>query len=100
MPKFPTPTRPGYYWAKLVHPTRMPEGEDWKSFDWEVVEVFENTLDETDEEHLMASVPGIGPAQAIDGFCWGPEVLPHPDLTYKEITTIRRKNWGRERRKC
>ncbi|KEP71748.1 hypothetical protein DL1_00040 [Thioclava dalianensis] len=74
MPKHPTPNRPGHYWAKLVHPTRMPEGEDWASTDWEVVQVNDNNGE--GDERLSVSVPGIEPGQWIPDFVWGPEVRP------------------------
>lgn len=70
--KHPTPTRPGFYWAKLIHPTRMPDGEDWASVDWEPVEVFDNNGE--DDERLGVSVPGIGPMQWVLDFVWGPEI--------------------------
>lgn len=73
-----TPTKPGWYWAKLVRPTNMPEGEDWASSDWEIVEVYENCLDETDDEYLAVFVGGIGPSQWLKDFEWGPEVKDKP----------------------
>lgn len=74
MAKYPTPIGPGFYWAKLIHPSNMPNGEDWKSVNWEVVEVFENTLDETDPEYLGVFVGGVSPTQWIEDFVWGPFV--------------------------
>lgn len=74
MPRFATPTNPGFYWAKLVHPSRMPEGEDWASADWEVVEVFMNCLDESSPIHLGVHVGGMIPVQWIEDFVWGPKV--------------------------
>ena len=48
MSKYPTPNKGGFFWAKLVHPCNMPEGEDWKSSDWEIVEVHDNNGAEED----------------------------------------------------
>lgn len=74
MPKHPTPNRPGHYWAQLIHPSRMPEGEDWASTDWEVVQVNDNNGE--GDERLSVSVPGIEPSQWVPDFVWGPEVPP------------------------
>lgn len=74
MPKYPTPMRPGCYWAKLIRPSRMPEGEDWKSQDWEPVVVFDNGGE--GDEALGVFVPGIGPVQWVPDFVWGPEITP------------------------
>lgn len=72
MSKYPTPTNPGFYWAKLVHPHSMPEGEDWKSVDWEVVEIIDNNGD--GDERLGVFVGGVSPMQWIEDFVWGPQV--------------------------
>lgn len=80
MKPYPMPQKPGFYWAKLVHPANMPEGEDWKSSDWEVVEVIENCIDETDPEYLGVFVPGISPMQWRPDFIWGPEVIKPEEL--------------------
>jgi hypothetical protein len=80
MSKYPTPTGEGFYWAKLIHPTRMPEGEDWKSIDWEVVEVIINGGDEDDDDYLGVFVGGVGPMQCVEDFVWGPYVLKPKEL--------------------
>lgn len=80
MPRYPSPSNPGHYWAKLVHPSRMPEGEDWASVDWEVVQVFENCIDRDDPEYLGVHVPGVKFAQWVPDFLWGPAVLMPADL--------------------
>lgn len=72
MAKHPTPTEPGHYWAKLIHPSRMPEGEDWASADWEPVEVFDNNGE--GDETLGVFVPGVGPVQWVQDFVWGPRI--------------------------
>jgi hypothetical protein len=76
MPRYETPVEPGHYWAKLVHPSSMPEGEDWKSFDWEVVQVNINDYAGKvgEPEYLVVAVPGIGPTQWVEDFIWGPRV--------------------------
>lgn len=71
MSRYPTPNRPGFWWAKLVHPSRMPEGEDWASRDWEPVEVFDNG---EGDEALGVFFPGIEPVQWIPDCIWGPEI--------------------------
>ena len=80
---YPTPDHEGWFWAKLVHPRRMPEGEDWKSVDWEVVQVDRNSLGglceadrEAGEEEFSALVVGVTPSQSLQDFVWGPEVPP------------------------
>lgn len=79
MRPYPAPTRPGFYWAKLVHPSRMPDGEDWASIDWEVVSVNDNNGE--GRERFSVSVPGIEPAQWIPDFVWGPEVVRPKELS-------------------
>ncbi|WP_156783391.1 hypothetical protein [Roseovarius nubinhibens] len=72
MPAHPTPSAEGHYWAKLVHPHHEPEGEEWASYDWEVVQV--NYNNGTGEDQWRVYVPGIEPGQLIDAFIWGPRV--------------------------
>tara|TARA_R110002124_G_scaffold51390_5_gene148773 strand:+ start:43288 stop:43593 length:306 start_codon:yes stop_codon:yes gene_type:complete len=72
MSKNPTPDKEGHFWAKLVHPSDMPEGEDWASPDWEVVQVNDNNGTGSDQWRVF--VPGIEPGQMLDAFIWGPEV--------------------------
>jgi hypothetical protein len=66
------PNKQGHFWAKLIHPSGMPAGEDWKSVDWEVVQVTDNN-GEGDEEFSVL-VPGIGPPQWLPDFVWGPAI--------------------------
>ncbi len=72
------PTREGFFWAKLIHPTRMPAKEDWTSTDWEVVQVVDNNGD--GDERLGVCVFGIGPYQWIPDFVWGTEVIRPQEL--------------------
>ncbi len=94
--KYPTPTEPGYYWAKLRTPSGgpfhceglpeamqgiviEPESEDaWVSLDWEIVQVWENGMDPDDEEYLAVSVPGVPVTQWPLDFFWGPRVADQP----------------------
>lgn len=83
MSKYPTPDREGHYWAKLVHPSGVPddEVENLRSTDWEVVAVYENGAD---GDFYRAFVPGIAATQAIEDFIWGPRVpdWAEPDKGY------------------
>lgn len=78
MPRFPTPAKEGFFWAKLIHPSKMPEGEDWASIDWEVVQVVLNGGE--DDEEWGVIVGGISPFQWIPDFVWGPEVIKPKEL--------------------
>lgn len=82
MKPHPAPTAEGHYWAKLIHPSNEPEGESWKSFDWEVVQVNDNNGE--GDEKFSVSVPGIEPAQWIPDFVWGPRVPDMPKNTTRE----------------
>jgi hypothetical protein len=78
MKPYPAPTSEGWHWAKLIHPSKMPEGEDWASGDWEVVNVCYNG-GEGDEKYVVC-VSGIEPSQWIPDFVWGPEVIRPKEL--------------------
>jgi hypothetical protein len=73
-----TPSAEGHYWAKLVRPHGMPEGEDWASVDYEIVQVSDNNGEGDDKWRVY--VAGIEQGQLLDGFIWGPRV---PDLDNK-----------------
>lgn len=87
---YPTPTEPGYYWAKLKTPSDgtiygiegHPEGvqvkaeQDWCSGEWEIVKVWDNGGDESEE--LGVDVFGIYPTQWVPDFYWGPKVQSLP----------------------
>lgn len=79
--RYETPAKPGHYWAKLVLPSNMPEGEDWKSVNWEVVQVDINDYagKSGDPEYLSVAVPGVSPPQWVDDFIWGPRVADFRD---------------------
>jgi len=71
------PTKPGFYWAKwkICNPGTADE-ESFRPCDhWEVVQVFENSLDEKAEDHLMVFVSGVQKAQSLENFFWGQEVI-------------------------
>lgn len=74
----PTPTRPGHYWAKWrIANDGTPEGDEQTPSDvWEVVQVFENCIDNTSDEYLMVNVPGQTKAQSIENFYWSKEGGP------------------------
>lgn len=76
MVKYSTPIEPRYYWAKLIHPSQMPDGEDWRSVRWEVVSVDINDPNGSpgDREYLSVLVPGISPVQWVEDFVWGPRI--------------------------
>lgn len=71
MAKYPTPAGEGHFWAKLKLADE-PEGEDWNSTGWEVVQVFDNNGE--GEEAFMVAVPGVQRSQRLDAFVWGPAV--------------------------
>ncbi len=77
----PTPTKPGFYWAKLHTPSGMPEGEAWVFDSWEPVEVIENCLDTDDNEYLGVFVGGVPRMQWLPNFTWGPEIQLPKELT-------------------
>ncbi|WP_299558653.1 DNA translocase FtsK [uncultured Sulfitobacter sp.] len=66
------PRETGYYWAKLIHPHNEPAGEDWRSSDWEIVQVDENYGEGEDEFRVY--MLGIEVGQLVNGFIWGPAV--------------------------
>lgn len=72
MKPHPEPTSPGFYWAKLVHPTRMPPTEDWASTGWEPVEVSINGGE--GKEYLGVAVLGVSQTQWTEDFVWGPRI--------------------------
>ena len=63
---------PGYYWAKLITPTRMPDGEDWASLDWEIAQVVDNYGE--GDEALGVLFPGIEPMQWPKDCEFGPRI--------------------------
>lgn len=80
MTTFPTPTKPGFYWAKWkIADEGTPEGDlQTPSNTWEAVDVFENCIDPEDDEYLRVHVPGQAMSQSIENFFWGPGPLKVP----------------------
>lgn len=79
------PTRPGFYWAKwrIAADGTDDNGDCCAGADaaWEVVDVWENSLDPSDDEHLLVHVPGVAKGQPIENFFWGPGPLIPPGST-------------------
>lgn len=72
------PKSPGHYWARWrIKSQGTAEEDDPPSGQWEVVQVFQNCIDEDDDEYLMVAVPGVERSQAIENFHWG-ERVPEP----------------------
>jgi hypothetical protein len=74
------PTKPGFYWAKwrIAAEGTEDNGEGClgADSDWEVVDVFENSLDTSDDEYLLVHIPGVAKGQPIDNFYWGDNPQP------------------------
>ena len=89
---YPTPYKEGWFWAKwkianegtdhcrVCHHRNSTWEDDLTGEDWAVVEVVENSLDQTDPEHLMVQVGGVGHWQSLKNFYWGPEILKPKEL--------------------
>lgn len=78
--RHPTPTKPGFYWAKWrIADEGTKEGDEQTPSDrWEVMHVFENCLDVEDDEYLRVEVPGVERGQSLENFFWGPGPLAPP----------------------
>lgn len=75
--KHPTPTKPGWYWAKWQIPeddTHEKDEVSWPQKGWIVVEVFENCSDPKDAEYLRVFVDGVRESQCVENFFWGTKV--------------------------
>lgn len=73
-----TPTNPGHYWARWrIKSPGTAEEDDPPSAQWEVVQVFENCIDDTDYQYLRVAVAGVERSQDIENFHWG-ERVPEP----------------------
>ena len=83
---YPTPTEPGWYWAKLT----AVENPDDRSSEWEAVRVWDNIMrpwceaDIESGECMMASVPGLEQCQPLEDFIWGPRITMPEDLAVEE----------------
>jgi hypothetical protein len=76
----PLPRRTGFYWAKWLAAERdVRHGPALiSSNDWDVVYVFENTVDKREGEFLRVLVVGVEGTQSIENFEWGPGPLTPP----------------------
>lgn len=76
----PTPTKPGFYWAKWkIAENGTKDEHDFRPLhNWEVVEVFVNCTDESDPEYLRVFVGGVSRTQSIENFYWGPGPFQEP----------------------
>lgn len=86
-----TPTKPGFYWAKWrsADPGTADnsEGCPGDNADWEVVEVWENSLDPSDDEYLMVYVGGVGEGQGLHRFEWHSAIpLDPPENWYSSAS--------------
>ena len=82
--KYPTPTEPGYYWAKwrLAEDGSQTKRNDdpdqpWNG-DWEPVKVVANHIDYKNdpEDGLYVDVADEPVVQKIGNFIWGPKIEP------------------------
>ena len=79
---FRTPAVEGFYWAKW----RIADDSDMRSEyetylpcnRWEVVDVFENSLNRDDAGHLRVHIPGVSHSQSLENFYWGDGPLEPP----------------------
>ena len=73
------PTKPGHYWAQWrIARDGTREGDELTpSYDWEVVQVNENTNGGPCEE-FSVSVPGVEKTQWVPDFFWWPGPLVPP----------------------
>jgi hypothetical protein len=65
------PKEPGFYWAKWH--TKDPGTADMMDAPsnlLEVVEVFQNSIEESDEEYLRVFVGGVERGQSLKNFTW------------------------------
>ena len=80
---YPTPTKPGFYWAKWrIADQDDAMTEEYESYlpcnKWGVVDVFENCLDTSVAEYLRVHIPGVSDGQSLENFFWGPGPLEPP----------------------
>jgi hypothetical protein len=71
------PTAEGFYWGVWrVKAEGTADENEAPGFEWEVMHVIENCIDEADPEFLMVMVPGVQKWQPLQNFIWGDEVCP------------------------
>lgn len=78
------PSKAGFYWAKwrIANEGTREADELTPSDKWEVVDVFENSIDPSDDEYLMVHVPGVTAPQNLENFYWGDGPIVRGGLTY------------------
>ena len=68
------PKAKGFYWGQWrVKAPGTAEEDDHltaATWEWEVMHVVENCIDETDDEFLMVMVPGVAKWQPLENFFW------------------------------
>lgn len=76
----PTPRSAGFYWAKwLTADDGTKEGTLLTPEEgWDVVFVFENSFDPSDERRFRVLVVGVEGTQSIENFEWGRGPLVPP----------------------
>ena len=77
MSAYPTPTAPGFYWAKWkIASEGTRDGDQLTPNDrWEPVEVAVNSGSPEDQDRLRVDVPGVERSQSLSNFFWGPELI-------------------------
>jgi len=80
------PTKAGFYWAKwnVAAEGTRDGGELTPSDQWMVVEVFEHTIDENDDQHFSVYICGVEKGQSIEDFLWGDGPLMVPEPTHDD----------------
>lgn len=79
--RFPTPTKPGYYWGKWKIADDGPKAAEYRTYlpcyKWEPMDVFKNHSEPDEPDYLRVHIPGVEHSQSLENFFWGPE-LPAP----------------------
>lgn len=71
------PSAEGFYWGCWrIKAAGTADEDEAPGFEWEVMHVVENCIDETDPEFLMVTVPGVTKWQPLENFVWGDQVVP------------------------
>lgn len=80
--KYPSPTKAGHYWAKWkVCDDGTDDEEDFTAHKhWEVVDVFENHINDDEDDRLRVHVSGVRRSQHLDNFVWGTQVFLPKEL--------------------
>lgn len=75
------PTKAGWYWAKwkIATPSTYEGAELTPSDNWEVVEVWANSVDPNSDEPFGVAITGVRETQWPDQFYWGPQITDCPN---------------------